>query len=207
MGEKTNKQQEGINEVLRKLECRNEQLRRMDDYILKNNVEHYCNFHIEYNSDYDEIQVLHMESDSNGEIHIPDFVDVIKLEAWNEECEECTIFIPVGCNVEIAETDVYTYPSWGIAEYAKQVVVDKKHQSLSSKNGVLFNKEKTELLAYPAFKKNKTYTIPSNVTWIKVSSFWKNTFIKKLNTTILDIHMINYLKDLNYLNGVEIIKK
>ena len=42
----------------------------------------------------------------------------------------------------------------------------------SSENGVLFNKEKTELILYPAKKTDTTYTVPSSVTSIGEEAFW-----------------------------------
>ena len=52
----------------------------------------------------------------------------------------------------------------------KEITVDKDNQNYSSVNGVLFNKNKTELIAYPDQKGN-TYTIPDSVTSIGESAF------------------------------------
>lgn len=44
--------------------------------------------------------------------------------------------------------------------------VDKANKNYSSVNGVLFNKNKTKLILYPAGKADRSYTIPSSVTSI-----------------------------------------
>ena len=52
-----------------------------------------------------------------------------------------------------------------------QINVDEANTAYCSENGVLFNKEKTTLLCYPAGKPETDYTIPSSVTVIGVNAF------------------------------------
>jgi hypothetical protein len=49
--------------------------------------------------------------------------------------------------------------------------VDAQNREFSSVDGVLFNKNRTELITYPAGKQGN-YTIPSSVTTIKVAAFY-----------------------------------
>ena len=49
--------------------------------------------------------------------------------------------------------------------------VDKANKNYSSENGVLFNKNKTKLILYPAGKADRSYTIPSSVTSILSGTF------------------------------------
>lgn len=49
--------------------------------------------------------------------------------------------------------------------------VDKSNKYYSSKDGVLFNKNKSVLIQYPPLRKNKSYTIPATVNTIKRDSF------------------------------------
>ena len=51
------------------------------------------------------------------------------------------------------------------------ITVDSDNPNYSSENGVLFNKDKTELIQYPAGKTDATYTIPDSVTSIGNSAF------------------------------------
>ena len=53
----------------------------------------------------------------------------------------------------------------------KQINVDTANTTYSSENGVLFNKEKTELIRYPAGKTDTSYSIPNSVTSIGDDAF------------------------------------
>lgn len=48
-----------------------------------------------------------------------------------------------------------------------------------SENGVLYNKEKTILLAYPASKPDKEFKVPDGVKEISISAFCNNNFLEK----------------------------
>ena len=51
------------------------------------------------------------------------------------------------------------------------IIVDTKNSAYSSVDGILFNKNRTVIFAYPAGKQEKTYTIPTSVTSIGDSAF------------------------------------
>ena len=51
------------------------------------------------------------------------------------------------------------------------IEVDVNNQQYSSENGVLFNKEKTELIYYPRNKEGKTYVIPNSTEKIHRKAF------------------------------------
>ena len=53
----------------------------------------------------------------------------------------------------------------------KSIEVSDNNKNYSSFDGVLFNKDKTELIKYPAGKPNDTYEIPNSVTSIGNSAF------------------------------------
>ena len=50
--------------------------------------------------------------------------------------------------------------------------VEEDNQNYCSEDGVLFNKDKTELIRYPSKKADKQYVIPSSVTSIENSAFY-----------------------------------
>ena len=52
-----------------------------------------------------------------------------------------------------------------------EILVDENNTYFTSDNGVLFNKNKTELYTYPAGKSEKEYTIPDSVTSILEDAF------------------------------------
>ena len=53
----------------------------------------------------------------------------------------------------------------------KQITVSNNNKYFTSVNGVLFNKDKTELIRYSAGKTGNTYTVPSTVTTICSNAF------------------------------------
>jgi len=59
---------------------------------------------------------------------------------------------------------------------------DAGNNTFSSQDGVLYNKNKTELIRYPAGKTGSTFTIPDGVTSIKM-----NTFLDCVNLTSINI--------------------
>ena len=58
-----------------------------------------------------------------------------------------------------------------VSRVPKEVIVDEDHPYLSVRDGVLFNKEQTELLWYPYGKEGETYTVPNGVTKISYRAF------------------------------------
>ena len=52
-----------------------------------------------------------------------------------------------------------------------EIIVDENNPSYSSENGVLFNKDKTALIKYPARKGDSEYTIPSTVKRVEARAF------------------------------------
>ena len=62
----------------------------------------------------------------------------------------------------------------------ESITVDAQNQYFSDDNGVLFNKDKTILIAYPEGKTGESYTIPSTVTKIECDAFGYLAQIKEL---------------------------
>lgn len=52
-----------------------------------------------------------------------------------------------------------------------EIKIDENHTTYSSMNGVLFNKDKTTIVAYPCGKTDTTYVIPASVTTIGNGAF------------------------------------
>ena len=52
--------------------------------------------------------------------------------------------------------------------------VNSENEYLISNEGILFNKDKSELIQYPKAKTETSYTIPSEVKIIKEESFYGN---------------------------------
>ena len=93
-----------------------------------------------------------------------------------------------GCTslMSIAVPESVTYIGYGTFANCinlKEINVNKNNKEYCSINGVLFNKDKTKLIAYPN-KKGNVYSIPSNVTSIENRAFYGCTNIT--NIEILD---------------------
>ncbi len=64
-------------------------------------------------------------------------------------------------------------------EFLNAFMVDAANTAFSSKDGVLFNKDKTTLLQYPLAKTTSSYTVPDGVTAIALNAFAHNLYLEK----------------------------
>lgn len=62
-----------------------------------------------------------------------------------------------------------------------EIVIDANNQNYLSENNVIFNKDKTELVVYPAGKTDAEYTIPRSVTAISDYAFYSAAYLQKVN--------------------------
>jgi len=60
------------------------------------------------------------------------------------------------------------------------ISVDKKNKKYCSADGVLFNKDKTELIRYPSGKHSKHYKVPSTVLTISPYAFSGSVFLETI---------------------------
>ncbi len=78
-------------------------------------------------------------------------------------------------------------PAFGGCVNLPKIEVGEKNPSYTDVNGVLFNKEKTMLLNYPAGKPDTAYEIPDTVTRIRAYAFSDSAFHKCTNLTSITI--------------------
>lgn len=114
----------------------------------------------------------------NSSYIIPNSVTTIKSLAF-KDCKLTSITI--GDKI----TDI---TNAGFNNYLVEYNVSEGNDRYSSIEGVLYNKKKTELIAYPKGKTNSNYTVPSSVTKIKESVYFNSNL-----TTI----------NLNNVTGIE----
>ena len=99
-----------------------------------------------------------------GEITIPDSVTSISDYAFND----CTSLTSVTIPDSVTSIDDWTFSS---CTSLTSIEVSGNNKNYSSADGVLFNKDKTELITYPAGKTDSEYVIPNSVTSIGYSAF------------------------------------
>ena len=63
----------------------------------------------------------------------------------------------------------------------ENILVSEHNLDLSSKDGVLYNKEGNQLLIYPPGKEEKEFTLPENVTSVSMSAFLYTSELETLN--------------------------
>lgn len=97
-------------------------------------------------------------------ITIPNSVMRIGHHAFTD-CDSLT-----RVQLSAAVTDIGEYAFTSCSKLA-EIAVDSGNQDYSSLNGVLFNKEQTTLVAYPAGRTQTEYAIPDGVTVIEKSAF------------------------------------
>ena len=62
----------------------------------------------------------------------------------------------------------------------ESIEVDADNPIMSSDDGILFSKDKTQLYSYPSGKQQETYIIPENITWIGNGVFSSNVYLSSL---------------------------
>lgn len=72
---------------------------------------------------------------------------------------------------------------------AKAINVDPENQYLTSENGILFNKDLTELIMYPMGSSNKIYSVPSTVKSIRTNAFAVNSTESVESLALNDIYI------------------
>lgn len=129
-------------------------------------------------------------------VTIPDGVTIIKYSAF-QNCTDLTE-VTFGNSITTIEYSAFYYclslkqvtipksvTNIGVNVFfyctaLTHINVDAANPAYSSENGVLFNKDKTTLLRYPAAKPGTTYTVPKSVTCIGESAFGQCTALKEL---------------------------
>jgi len=92
--------------------------------------------------------------------------------------------------------------AFGSCDSLEEIKVHSQNQKYSSLDGVLFNKDKTILLEYPAGKPDKTYSIPAGVTSANSSAFWHSNFeTVSIPTSMSEVNQFHF----NHCDNLESI--
>ncbi|MCM1132427.1 MAG: leucine-rich repeat domain-containing protein [Ruminococcus flavefaciens] len=108
------------------------------------------------------------------EIILPDTVKTIGEAVFSEYVEKITL--PASCT-EISGTE----PFLSCLSLKEITVPDGGDGAYSSLDGVLYNKDKSVLVAYPVQKSDTSYKAPASLKEIEMSGFCYNEFIEEVD--------------------------
>lgn len=111
---------------------------------------------------------------SLSSVTIPESVTDIGLDAFCDCSSIKNINIPANViNIE--------YDAFSGCTSLESITVDENNKNYSSQYGILFDKDKTELIYCPAGTKLKSYTIPDSIKNIDNSAFYECKSLEKIN--------------------------
>lgn len=135
----------------------------------------------------DKTKLISYPSGRSGAYRIPDTVETIAYNAFMYAGCMTSLFISGSVNIEHLhiskgvmldennELFCLTYCS-----HLKFIEVSEMHEEFASDDGILYNKDKTELIMFPPDKTETVFTIPESVLTIKSNSFVNNSHIRKI---------------------------
>ena len=107
------------------------------------------------------------------DITIPDSVTIIEQDAFRD-CSSLTL-IEIPKNVASIDKEAFS-----LCTALENIIVDEQNNYYTSENGVLYNKDKSVLVQYPAGKKDSTYTLNLNTSVIEKYALSYNTYLEKI---------------------------
>ena len=145
-----------------------------------------------FNKDKTEL-LMYPAAKTNTSYTVPS--SVVRIGEWAfSDCESLeSISLPeglttigsaafAGCGLKsitipssVIEIEDYSY-----GDNLESINVSAGNRTYSSENGVLFNKNKTELLMYPRAKADSSYTVPGSVVRIDDDTFWRCYNLKEI---------------------------
>ncbi len=129
-----------------------------------------------------------------SELILPDTVKTIGEAVFPDYL--VTLTIPGGCTSIEGEEPFLT------CTYLREITVTEGAGNYSSKDGVLYNKDKTKLIAYPQAKEDKKFKLPDSVTEIEFSAFCGSTHLESIdmkNVTAIGNYAFENCSALNHV--------
>lgn len=165
----------------------------------------------EYKTDGSDIYI-YQYTGTDADVVIPSEIDGMKVTALGYPCYNGSIFDLEAKikSVTIPETVTDVFVGAVINPCLKNIYVDENNASYCSEDGVVFNKDMTEIITFPSAKSGSYYEVPDSVTKIRAYAFCSNTLITeiKLPDSITEINDGAFsgcvaLKSINIPNEVQ----
>lgn len=127
----------------------------------------------------------------SGTLNLPNSLKHLGVSAF-DSCKNITNVV-IGDNLEdFINTEFATLPHGMMEKYKlEHITVSENNKYYSSKDGVLFNKDKSELLLYPDSKKDEIYYIPNTVEKISNGAFISTCYLNNITITS-NVESIDY---------------
>ena len=164
------------------------------DYVFKNydNLENifvnaqnedYCDidgvlFSLNYETKTPYSLIFYPRAKSNTTYQIPEGINNLEFAAFYK----CSNLINLNVPKSIESFPVVGWWNEKCWEYSniENINVSSENETYSSVDGVLFNKDKTELILYPAGKRQANYSIPETVNEISEGAFYTANNLKSI---------------------------
>ena len=98
-------------------------------------------------------------------------------EIHSQDFDFCTSLKDITIGSSVKSIDLFTFFN---SELLANINVVEENANYSSENGILFNKDKTEIVCYPAGKTDAEYVIPDSVTSIGGYAFYDCTSLTNI---------------------------
>lgn len=120
---------------------------------------------------------LHGYTGSAKNLTVPTKIKGLKVTGMSESLGYLNVeTIKIHSGITYIEGGAFTG-----APKLKSITVDEKNKKFTAVDGILFNKNKTELIQYPGGKEGTEYTVPKSVTSVGAVSFYGNNKLTKIN--------------------------
>jgi len=107
------------------------------------------------------------------EINIPDSVEKFGFQTFYGCAKLKEISVPAG----VTEIEGYTFDGCTSLE---AVHVEKNNQNYKDEDGILFTKDGSDLILYPASKTGNEYTVPDGCTKLEGYAFMANSYLEQI---------------------------
>ncbi len=131
-----------------------------------------------------------LSCDALTDVEIPKNLKTLDFSAFNG----CSEIREIKLGAKITKMEYSYYPPFRNLSSLESITVDKKNKSYTSIDGVLFSKDKKELIKYPSEKSDSKYTVPSSVETIWQCAFEDSDNLKKIifNDSLKNIGYLSF---------------